>query len=85
MRRKKELLLIIMLLLCLSLFSGCHGSRSHSSFEAPQEFDMTQKHEITFWAKNDTNLTQVAIYEKAIEDFEKLYPNVKVNLRLYTD
>ena len=44
-----------------------------------------KKHEITFWAKNDTNKTQIAIYEKTIEDFEKLYPNIKVDLRLYND
>ena len=49
------------------------------------EFDETKKHEITFWAKNDTNKTQIAIYEKTIEDFEKLYPNIKVDLRLYND
>ena len=29
--------------------------------------------------------TQTAIYEQAIEDFEALYPNITVNLRLYTD
>ena len=28
---------------------------------------------------------QSRIYEKAAEDFSKLYPNVKVNIRLYTD
>ncbi|MBQ7090995.1 MAG: extracellular solute-binding protein, partial [Clostridia bacterium] len=35
--------------------------------------------------KNDTNMTQVGIYKKAIADFEAMYPNIKVNLRLYTD
>ena len=49
------------------------------------EFDETKEHEITFWAKNDTNKTQIAIYQKAIDDFEALYPNVTVNLRLYND
>ena len=42
-------------------------------------------YEITFWAKNDTNKTQVDIYKQAIADFEALYPNITVNLRLYTD
>ncbi len=54
-------------------------------FEVPEEFDTSREHEITFWAKNDTNLTQVAIYHKAVADFEALYPNVKVKLKLYTD
>ena len=46
----------------------------------PDEFDETKEYEITFWAKNDTNKAQTNIYHKAIEDFEKLYPNIKVNL-----
>ena len=28
---------------------------------------------------------QTDIYKKAIEDFQALYPNITVNLRLYTD
>ena len=81
----KVTLLLANLLLCLVLLSGCHGSKGMEAFEVPDEFDTARNHEITFWAKNDTNLTQVAIYEQAIEGFEKLYPNVKVDLRLYTD
>ncbi len=72
------------LMLTLAL-AGCHGSKGMPVFEIPEEFDTSREYEITFWAKNDTNLTQVAIYEKAIEDFEALYPNITVNLRLYTD
>ncbi len=56
-----------------------------AAFEIPEEFNLSKEYEITFWAKNDTNKTQTAIYEKAIEDFESLYPNITVNLRLYTD
>ncbi|MBO5057723.1 MAG: extracellular solute-binding protein [Lachnospiraceae bacterium] len=65
--------------------TGCHGSRGMDAFEIPEEFDTSEEYEITFWAKNDTNKTQTAIYEKAIDDFEALYPNITVNLRLYTD
>ncbi|MBQ8548547.1 MAG: carbohydrate ABC transporter substrate-binding protein [Lachnospiraceae bacterium] len=70
---------------CLFLLCGCHGSMGQSEFTVPESFDESVRHEITFWAKNDTNKTQTEIYEKAIRDFEALYPNVKVNLRLYTD
>ncbi|MEE0968576.1 MAG: ABC transporter substrate-binding protein, partial [Clostridia bacterium] len=70
---------------CVASLSACHGARKTNAFEIPNEFDETKSYEITFWAKNDTNLTQVAIYEKAIEDFQDIYPNIKVNLRLYTD
>ncbi|MBP5166488.1 MAG: ABC transporter substrate-binding protein, partial [Oscillospiraceae bacterium] len=68
-----------------ALLSGCHGSRERSSFELPAEFDESRSFEISFWAKNDTNRTQTRIYEQAIEDFEAIYPNIKVNIRLYTD
>lgn len=72
-------------LACVLLLTGCHGRVGLEAFEIPEEFDTSREYEITFWAKNDTNKTQTAIYERAIDDFETLYPNVTVNLRLYTD
>lgn len=69
----------------LLAITGCHGQEGMAAFEIPAEFDLSKEYEITFWAKNDTNKTQTAIYEKAIADFETLYPNITVNLRLYTD
>lgn len=69
----------------LALLCGCHGKEGMGAFAVPQEFDTSREYEITFWAKNDTNRTQTAIYEKAIADFESIYPNITVNLRLYTD
>lgn len=65
--------------------SGCHGSRGMEAFQIPESFDTSRDYEITFWAKNDTNKTQTDIYRKAIADFQELYPNITVNLRLYTD
>ncbi|MDE6388865.1 MAG: extracellular solute-binding protein [Lachnospiraceae bacterium] len=76
---------VLVLICCMLLLTGCHGRVGLSAFEIPEEFDTSREYEITFWAKNDTNKTQTAIYEKAIKDFEALYPNVTVNLRLYTD
>ena len=72
-------------LLAAGLTAGCHGSKTTESFSVPAEFDMSKSYEITFWAKNDTNKTQVDIYNKAIADFEALYPNIDVTIRLYTD
>ena len=82
---KKLLLLVLSLVLCLSTVVGCHGTEGMEPFALPEEFDTSRDYEITFWAKNDTNMTQVQIYHDAIAGFEALYPNVKVNLRLYTD
>ena len=85
MKRLASLLLCALMLAGLLLLPGCHGSRERPAFEVPQRFDTNKSIDLTFWAKNDTNRTQTAIYEQAIRDFEALYPNVHVNLRLYTD
>ncbi|MCM1409273.1 MAG: extracellular solute-binding protein [Lachnospiraceae bacterium] len=65
--------------------TGCHGSKGMADFAVPEEFDTSRSYEITFWAKNDTNKIQTDIYRQAIADFQDLYPNITVNLRLYTD
>ena len=81
----KRVLCILLASICLLSLCGCHGSAERHTFAVPDTFDESQTYEITFWAKNDTNLTQVAIYEQTIEEFEKIYPSIHVNLRLYTD
>ena len=80
--RRRRLGILLGSVLCLT---GCHGSRESAAFEIPEEFNTAGQYEITFWAKNDTNKTQTDICERAIDDFETLYPNITVNLRLYTD
>ena len=84
-QRGISLLLLAMLLLPALVLPGCHGSRNRSAFRLPDAFDEHRPVSITFWAKNDTNKVQTAIYEKAIRDFEALYPNITVTMRLYTD
>ena len=69
----------------LPVLSGCHGKQSSTSFAVPDHFDDQAPVEIVFWAKNDTNRNQVAVYQRAIDGFQELYPNVTVNMRLYTD
>ena len=81
----KRLSGLLLVLLCLFSFTGCHGSREQTAFQVPESFDTTEPLEITFWAKNDTNVRQTEIYKQAIADFEALYPNITVTLRLYTD
>ena len=82
---KKMSLLLLAVVLGAGALSGCHGSKGLDAFVIPEEFDTTREYEITFWAKNDTNKRQTQIYEQAIANFEELYPNITVNLRLYTD
>ena len=81
----KKCISIMLIAVLLLMLSACHGSREQKVFEIPESFDTSRNFEISFWAKNDTNMTQVEIYKQAIADFEALYPNITVNLRLYTD
>ncbi len=67
------------------VMAGCHGSQGMEEHAVPEIFDESKPHELVFWAKNDTNRTQTAIYEKAISDFHAMYPNVDIKIRLYTD
>ncbi len=83
MRRKGTILLYI--ILAVMMLTGCHGRKAGEDFVMPESFDESKHIEITFWAKNDTNKSQTQIYQDAIAGFEELYPNVHVNIRLYTD
>ena len=86
---KKGIAVGLVLIAVLLLLSGCHGrlesreTEGAGSAAIPEAFDDSKPIELVFWAKNDTNKVQTAVYTKAIEDFEKMYPNVKINLRLY--
>ena len=91
MKIRKTVGLTLALVLALCMLSGCHGTLTTKATigagdtDVPAQFDETRPIELVFWAKNDTNITQTKIYNKAIEDFGNLYPNIKVNIRLYTD
>ena len=76
---------VLICALVLTLLAGCHGAKETIAFTTPATFDTSRNYEISVWAKNDTNKTQTEIYAKAISDFEALYPNIKVNIKLYTD
>ncbi len=82
---KRILSCVLALALYAVLFSGCHGTERLEAFVIPESFDTETQYEISFWAKSDSNATQTGIYKKAIADFEALYPNIKVNLKLYYD
>ena len=69
MMKKVRLPALLLALLSLLTLCGCHGSRGQNAFSVPDSFDESRQYEITFWAKNDTNKTQVDIYNKAIDDF----------------
>ncbi len=85
MKKQMRFLATVSLLLTTLFLSGCHGSKGLKEFKIPEQFDQSKNYEIAFWAKNDTNKSQTAIYQQAIDSFETQFPNIKVNLRLYTD
>ncbi len=72
--------------------TACHGRKNpleefklYDDAGNRLELDTSKTIEISFWAKNDNNPTQVAIYKKAIADFEAVYPNIKVTFKPYAD
>ena len=84
MRNCKKVLLLLLLCACL-LLTGCHGAQDKDAFLLPTSFDESRTYDITFWAKTESNVTQANIYKDAIEKFQQIYPNIRVNLKLYTD
>ena len=79
----KVVIFAIFLAFSLAFLASCHGSRGLNPFEVPEEFDENTTYNITFWSKNDNNQTQRDIYRKAVEDFQKIYPNIKVTIRSF--
>lgn len=82
---KRSIALICVITIVAAMFSGCHGAVDREAFAIPDEFDTSRTYEITFWAKNENNTAQQLAYQKAIEDFEAIYPNIKIKLRPYTN
>ena len=85
---KNTVKIISLLFLVISIAIGmtsCHGKRTLPVFQIPEEFDTDRAYSITFWAKNDNNKYQQQIYRDTVADFEKIYPNIKVTLRMFSD
>ena len=77
-------LVFVILSMVLSL-SSCHGLVELPEFNINKNYDPDETIEITFWAKNENNKSQQKVYRNAVANFQKLYPNIKVNLKLYSD
>ena len=84
LRAISAFLVLTLLASCICLAS-CHTPHYTSEFEMPESFDTSRTYEISFWSKNDSNTAQREIYLDAIEEFEKLYPNIKINYKAYGD
>lgn len=85
MRKCISILMALVLLTSSLVMSGCHKARYITAFDVPDSFDTSRDYDITFWAKNDTNVTQTNIYNQAIADFEALYPNIHITMKLYSN
>lgn len=83
----KRIICLVLLLsvMLLPTLSACHSIKVPDPFVMPESFDTSREYELTFWAKNDTNMDQANIYKKAIKDFEALYPNIHITIKPYTD
>ena len=80
-----SLALLVLIAVSPLALTGCHQRRELEPFSLTGEIDMNKTYEITFWAKNENNETQRAVYADAIARFEALYPNIKITLRNFTD
>ena len=85
MKRAASFTLICLIIFSSLMLSACHGSTARNEFVIPGSFDADKSVEITFWSKNDNNQAQRDIYKNAIAEFNKYYPNIKVNLKPYND
>ena len=87
MMKKIISLILVLSTLAVLIFSltSCHTARNMKGFSISKDFDPDAEYEITFWAKNEGHDAQAAVYRKAIEDFNTYYPNIKVNLKIYTN
>lgn len=81
----KKLLLVFIIICSVFCLVSCHKNKKVSEFLVPSTFDESKHYDLTFWAKNDTNITQKKIYQKAIDDFCMLYPNISITLKSYND
>ncbi len=77
--------LTVLMLVTPFALTSCHQRRELEAFTLTEDLDPSKTYEITFWAKNENNETQRAVYADAIARFEKLYPNIKITLRNFTD
>ena len=85
-KKLKLLFLLLLFVITVSLgLTSCHGRRGLDEFVMPEEFDTEKEYNITFWAKNENNENQRIVYKNAITEFNKIYPNIKVTLKNYTN
>ena len=82
---KKYITCILAAAFTIISLTGCHGTKGLEPFSMPEQLDTSRNIEISFWNKNDSNKTQVTAYKNAIAEFEKIYPNIHVNMKAYTD
>lgn len=90
----RRIYILCTLFILALVLTSCHGTlvpknernpNTLTDFIVPEEFDTSRNYTITFWAKNDTNKVQQNIYNTAIAEFEKLYPNIHVEIVQYND
>ena len=81
----KSISLCLCLCICFAMLASCHGARETVEFKIPENFNPDSEYNLVFWAKNENNSSQRAVYEDAIAGFNKLYPNISVTIKHYTD
>ncbi len=83
----KKFVTFILMIFSFFILTSCHGAYSTRVVDViyPETFDETKNYKIVFWAKNDSRNDQLEVYQKAIADFQKIYTNIEIELKNYTD
>ena len=81
----KLVIFVIFALVFATMLTACHGKEERIDVVIPTDFDTSKEYNITFWAKNENNETQRAVYDEAIRRFEEYYPNINVTIEHFTD
>ena len=89
----KKLLNLSISILSIVVLSSCHGRLVPKTTTETnpvtkidfEDFDESKTYNITFWAKNDSNVVQKKAYEDAVTRFHEIYPNINVEIKDYTD
>jgi len=82
MKKTKLITLILALSMSVSLLAGC-GSKAAPTPEATKPEEIAKPVEITWWDYPNFKTASSGDYErKIIENFNKKYPNIKVNIEM---
>lgn len=78
---KKITALLLTVVLVVSVLTSCGVSKNNKASDKNVAADESLSGEITFW-HSFTQGTRMEALENAVDKFENMYPNVKINMNM---